>query len=853
MSMDKSGWWFALLMALGQLFGVILAGVAVKMIGHSFAEKSGMDLHNDDGSDDYTGALEPVNMTGVALLLYGVPAGVACVWWALEEAHRLRTNATFPAVVTAFVGIEMAVLAVVALFTLGRPQGTFDKDRDALQQFIGGWLFAAAAPLAIACAIVAWWHGSRKLAPGSHAAPSTATKKIFPSKLQDNKTGIAWLIFILVALLFATGCFTSVWNFSAGSYFPASSPYAVNPKTWTAGSGKKTFIFKMYPDSLMFYGFLLLLLLGGAATYVIPAWKRTLHTRIGGGTASKYPHGGILRTLHPAVWGMTVGELLVVTCTVCLFVGKPPPLLTPATPRSPRPLCFAVWFVYWGYLFDHIEHEVSRMQHAATQRWARVFGHMATLSFSLLMLPVARDSLWTSAFGMSFERAIKFHRWLGTAAYFWLTVHMLTWWAAWAKIGAFWNNIFTSHNLIISDKLNGQPWRHFDNFTMPFTHIAWILLTFSVATTLLLRRRSFDWFYSLHAYVGVVVLITGVLHAWSNWYYTAGGLILYYIDRTWRFMRRTHSTEATAELLADGSITKLQLPARALRTSLMKSGHFVAGQFAWLYVPGVSKLSWHPFTISSPPAMAESDGVVTFHIKAMGPGTWTSQLAEHVAHLSSAKGQHSSLNTAHAPLLEGGHAAELGAPTYLPITVDGPYGRPWDFTNRHTLALFAGGIGITPMFSVLSEVLLRHAAAAEEGGPITQAKQVHLTWSVREVPLLLEFAAMLFHLVDRTPVRTSFTFYCAALHEEASRAGGNVPASLQGVQPALAAWVLQHTVGHRPSFRDIMSDLQGSAAGHASHSEGRLAMACGPSSLVDAASEAACAGNWAFHFEEFSW
>ncbi len=53
--------------------------------------------------------------------------------------------------------------------------------------------------------------------------------------------------------------------------------------------------------------------------------------------------------------------------------------------------------------------------------------------------------------------------------------------------------------------------------------------------------------------------------------------------------------------------------------------------------------------------------------------------------------------------------------------------------------------------------------------------------------------------------------------------------------------------------KSIMSDLQGSAAGHASHSEGRLAMACGPSSLVDAASEAACAGNWTFHFEEFSW
>ena len=507
--------------------------------------------------------------------------------------------------------------------------------------------------------------------------------------------------------------------------------------------------------------------------------------------------------------------------------------------------------MYWGYLFDHIEHEVSAMKHPEVQRWARVFGHMATLSFALLMLPVARDSLWTSAFGMSFERAIKYHRWLGSAAYFWLTVHMLTWWAAWAKIGVFWNNIFTTHNLIISDKLNGHSWRHFDNFTMPFTHMAWILLTLSVAVTLLLRRRSFDWFYSLHAYVGVVVLVTGVLHAWSNWYYTAGGLVLYYIDRTWRFMRRTHSTEAQVALLGNGSITKLQVPARALRTSLMKSGHFVAGQFAWLYIPGVSKLSWHPFTISSPPAMAESDGVVTFHIKSMGPKTWTDALTKHAAALLSGKaGPEGSLNASHAPLLAGAAADSL-QPVYLPVTVDGPYGRPWDFTNRKVIALFAGGIGITPMFSVLSEVLLRHAAA--EGEPRTQAEHVHLVWSVREVPLLLEFAAMLFHLVDRTPVKTTFTFYCAALAAEAERTGGNAPASLQGVQPALAAWVLQHTIPHRPSYGDIMRDMQGSSGGAANASEERLAMACGPASLVDATSEAASAGQWTFHFEEFSW
>jgi hypothetical protein len=313
---------FLILMVVGQLFAVGLAGVSVKLIGHRFAEKSGHDLHNDDGSDDYTGILQPVDMTSIALLLYGIPAGIACIWWGLEEAHRLRTKATFAAVATSLVGIEMAVLALIALFSLGRPQDTYDKDRDSLQQFIGGWLFAAAAPLAVACAVVVWWHGSRKLPAGSHVPPSGGRKStVFPSTLSDNKYGICWLLLTLLALLFATGCFSSVWNFSAGSYFPGTSPYSISPTSWEAGTPEKGFIFKLYPDCIMFYCFLLLLLLSGAATYVSPAWRRTLHQRLGGGTVAQYSKGSWRRALHPAVWGMTVGEVLVVVSTAALFVG----------------------------------------------------------------------------------------------------------------------------------------------------------------------------------------------------------------------------------------------------------------------------------------------------------------------------------------------------------------------------------------------------------------------------------------------------------------------------------------------------------------------------------------------------
>ncbi len=40
-------------------------------------------------------------------------------------------------------------------------------------------------------------------------------------------------------------------------------------------------------------------------------------------------------------------------------------------------------------------------------------------------------------------------------------------------------------------------------------------------------------------------------------------------------------------------------------------------------MPAVSLVQWHPFTVSSAP----SDETRTFHIKDMGAGTWTHDLA----------------------------------------------------------------------------------------------------------------------------------------------------------------------------------------------------------------------------------
>ena len=104
--------------------------------------------------------------------------------------------------------------------------------------------------------------------------------------------------------------------------------------------------------------------------------------------------------------------------------------------------------------------------HAELQIWARVLGHMTTLSMSLLLLPATRNSVWEYVFGVPFERAVQYHRILGVVAYTCLTSHMLLWLIKWGIEGTLQNNLWTLDYLQITPELI-----HYDNFTIILTEV----------------------------------------------------------------------------------------------------------------------------------------------------------------------------------------------------------------------------------------------------------------------------------------------------------------------------------------------------------------------------------------------
>ena len=202
------------------------------------------------------------------------------------------------------------------------------------------------------------------------------------------------------------------------------------------------------------------------------------------------------------------------------------------------------------------------------------------------------------------------------------------------------------------------------------------------------RRTDYRLFYLAHHFA-IFFLVVAVVHAWTHWYYACGGLVLWFYDRLVRIVRRS----GPARLLSAAHDRELGVTRLEFAEDSVPAGGRRAGQYCWLALDGEA-CEWHPFTVSSSPA----SGTVTFHISEAGEGAFTNRLARAVL----GRGENG-----------------------VRFALDGPYGRAPDPSSRECLVLVAGGIGITPMHSVLEELLL---GGVPDGAPL---RRVILLWSAR--------------------------------------------------------------------------------------------------------------------------
>ena len=312
---------------------------------------------------------------------------------------------------------------------------------------------------------------------------------------------------------------------------------------------------------------------------------------------------------------------------------------------------------------------------------AKLVGTQTEISLAVLLLPVSRTSLWVRVLGMSYDRALMFHRWVA-------------WWA----IGGMWTHfalyVAKGGSCILTDN-PGSSQMGFVAVIM-FTVISVLSLDF-------FRRRYFELFRSVHWLAGVAFFFV-LLHDGTIAAYAGAPVAIYVYDRI-RRRQRSRVDWAVTDIKAVGNITQLTLavPPRAAGTggiAMLGSNEFTyaAGQYCFINIPAISRFQWHPFSLTScPSSLRDANPTISVAIKSMGPGTWTHDLLAYAQ-------------------------ARVGS-SPLVAHVDGPFGALSSrlASYKHVVCVGAG-IGATPLVSVVQELVASQACA-----------RITFVWTVRGV------------------------------------------------------------------------------------------------------------------------
>ena len=309
---------------------------------------------------------------------------------------------------------------------------------------------------------------------------------------------------------------------------------------------------------------------------------------------------------------------------------------------------------------------------------ANNLGTYGTINVLLLLFPITRSSVWQYVLGISFERAIFYHKWLARVAVVELGIHGAGIYAA------SWYGY--QQSTLWRDAYDGGV-----TGTWASGSISWFIGVAIVAFSLYpFRRLMHEWFLRLHIVLFVAFLVFGFIHQ-GTVALVAVALVLYAFDWVLRISMWRRPVQVLSLTAMPGGVTRV--------TFQMPNFTYQAGQWCMVCIPAVTPFEWHPFSFSSSP----HHSVMTLHVKTVG--RWTRRLEEL--------------------------ARTGGDPSHLKMHVEGPYGVlsvPLE-RYQHVVAV-AGGIGVTPLGSIYNELVHEHYVGART------LSHLSLVWAVRDPQLI---------------------------------------------------------------------------------------------------------------------
>ncbi|XP_010556561.1 PREDICTED: ferric reduction oxidase 2 [Tarenaya hassleriana] len=281
------------------------------------------------------------------------------------------------------------------------------------------------------------------------------------------------------------------------------------------------------------------------------------------------------------------------------------------------------------------------------------FGVVGNICLAFLFLPVARGSSLLPLVGLTSESSIKYHIWLGHLAMtlfsahglsyilFWISTHHISQMIEWANVGV-------------------------ANLAGEISLVAGLAMWATTYPTI--RRRAFEVFLYTH-YLYIVFFLFFVLHVGVSYSFIAfPGFFIFMVDRFVRFLQSRDNVRL---------ISARVLPCDTVELNFSKSPRLMYNPTSIMFVniPSISKLQWHPFTITSSSNLEPEKMSVVIK----GEGKWSTKLYKILS------------------------SSQIDR---LPVSVEGPYGPvSTDFFRHESLVMVSGGSGITPFISIIRDLI----------------------------------------------------------------------------------------------------------------------------------------------------
>ncbi|KAE8903632.1 hypothetical protein PF005_g8675 [Phytophthora fragariae] len=348
------------------------------------------------------------------------------------------------------------------------------------------------------------------------------------------------------------------------------------------------------------------------------------------------------------------------------------------------------------------------------QTIALTFGYVCIYNMAFLFLPATRNCVWMEFLNISYANGVRYHRWFGTLTILTALLHCTGFYWSWIREGTWVEDALPCFRNCKVGEDGEYRWKN------TFGTIALLcFLTIGVTSMGRIRRKMYEVFYYVH-HLFIIATIFVILHWNSTLAWLFPSVMMYTACRALSSSNVFTPVSVREFTTLSNDVVKI-----VLERSTTRAGEFKIGNFVYLNVPAISKLQWHPFTISSSPQT--SPDTLTILIKALGD--WTQELLKY--------------------------SDECKANNVLPtVYMDGYYGASLELYNEYaTVCLVGGGIGVTPLLAILEDLVAKLRQSA------VLSQKVLFIFTFRELSLLEEIHPLLLQIKELDPQEQYFSLH----------------------------------------------------------------------------------------------